>query len=71
MEYEPNEFYGCGIRNQAQADAAQVLLDGDGSGGAVCAHIEALIEPVNPKTGNGRRPYDTSALIRTSFMQQC
>lgn len=32
--------------------------------------IEGLIEPVYPKAGNGRRPYELSAMIRIHFMQQ-
>jgi IS5 family transposase len=32
--------------------------------------IQALIEPVYPKAGNGRRPYELSAMLRIHFMQQ-
>jgi len=32
--------------------------------------IEGLIEPVYPKAGNGRRPYELSAMLRIDFMQQ-
>ena len=32
--------------------------------------IEDLIEPVYPKAGNGRRPYELSAMVRIHFMQQ-
>lgn len=32
--------------------------------------IEGPIEPVYPKAGNGRRPYELSAMLRIHFMQQ-
>lgn len=32
--------------------------------------IQDLIEPVYPKAGNGRRPYELSAMLRIHFMQQ-
>ena len=32
--------------------------------------IEDLIEPVYPKAGKRRRPYELSAMVRIHFMQQ-
>ena len=32
--------------------------------------IEGLIESVYPKAGNGRRPYELSAMLRIHFTQQ-
>jgi IS5 family transposase len=32
--------------------------------------IEGLIEPVYPKAGNSRRPYEASVTIRIHFIQQ-
>jgi transposase, IS5 family len=34
------------------------------------ATIEAVIEPVYPKAGNGRRPYPLSTMLRVHFLQQ-
>ncbi len=34
------------------------------------AKIEAVIEPVYPKAGNGRRPYPLSKMLRVHFLQQ-
>ena len=35
------------------------------------AKIEAVIEPVYPKAGNGRRPCPLSTMLRVHFLQQC
>jgi IS5 family transposase len=32
--------------------------------------LESVIEPHYPKAGNGRRPYELSAMLRIHFMQQ-
>ena len=34
------------------------------------ARLLAVIEPVYPKAGNGRRPYELSTMLRIHFMQQ-
>src|SRR3546814_4302481 len=34
------------------------------------ARLAALIEPVYPKAGNGRRPYPLETMLRIHFMQQ-
>ena len=34
------------------------------------ARLMALIEPVYPKAGNGRRPYALETMLRIHFMQQ-
>ena len=34
------------------------------------ARLLAIIEPVYPKAGNGRRPYELSTMLRIHFMQQ-
>jgi transposase, IS5 family len=35
------------------------------------ARLEALIEPVYPKQGNGRPPMPLGTLLRIHFLQQC
>ncbi len=34
------------------------------------SRLQAVIEPIYPKPGNGRRPYELSTMLRTHFMQQ-
>lgn len=34
------------------------------------ARLLTVIEPVYPKVGNGRRPYELSTMLRIHFMQQ-
>ena len=35
------------------------------------SRLEALIEPFNPRKGNGRPPMPIATMLRIHFMQQC
>lgn len=63
------EFFGRGVRQQAQADASRGVPRE-----MECAvpwpALEALIEPHYPKTGGGRPPYALSAMLRIHCLQQ-